>query len=107
MPASPTTSTACGCPCCKLPTSWLKAAPGRGGGTSKKNGRRRLPLALLQLHPLVKGGFLAQPEAVEERTAHQGEGMLDLGGALLLSGGRGECLGFFPGLLHHVQVQLE
>src|SRR5260370_40370701 len=65
---------------------------------------------LLLLVPRVKGGFLAQPEAVEERTAHQGEGVLDLGdqgGALRLSGDRGERLGFFPGLLYHIEIQLQ
>ncbi len=60
--------------------------------------------------PRVKGGFLAQPEAVQERTAHQGEGVLDLGDqgrALRLSGDRGECLGCFPRLLHHIEIQLQ
>jgi hypothetical protein len=67
-----------------------------------------LPLLLLLPDPLVKGGVLAQPEAVQKRPAHQGEGVLDAcnqGGALLLSGWRGESLGLVPGALHHVQVQ--
>ena len=69
-----------------------------------------LPLLLLLLDPLVKRGFLAQPEALEEGTAHQGESVLDLGdqgGALWLRRGRGEALGRGVSLLHHVQVQLE
>ena len=67
-----------------------------------------LPLPLLLLDPLVKGDFLAQPEAIEEGTAHQGEGVLDVRdqrGALLKRGERGEPLGLLPGVLHHVQVQ--
>ncbi|OLE34658.1 MAG: hypothetical protein AUG45_03920 [Ktedonobacter sp. 13_1_20CM_3_54_15] len=69
-----------------------------------------LPLLLLLLDPLVKGSLLPQPEAVEEGPAHQGEGLLHLGGqgaALRLSGEHGQRLGLFPGLLHQVQVQLE
>jgi len=66
-------------------------------------------LLLLLLMPLVKAGCLAQPEAVEEGTAPQGQGLLhlgDQGGALGLMRGRGEPLGLHVGLLHHVQVQL-
>ena len=66
-----------------------------------------LPLLLLLQDPLVKAGFLAQPEAIEERTTHQGEGVLplgDQGGALLLGRDRREPLGLFPGKLHHVEV---
>jgi hypothetical protein len=70
----------------------------------------QLPLLLLLQNPLVKRGILAQPEAVEEGTTHQGEGVVPLGEqgrALRLSGKRGEQSGLFVGLLHHVQVQLE
>jgi hypothetical protein len=69
-----------------------------------------LPLLLLLLMPLVKAGFLAQPEALEEGATHQREGVLnhgDQGGALLLRGGRSEPLGRFPGALHHVEVPFQ
>jgi hypothetical protein len=69
-----------------------------------------LPLLLLLLVPLVKRGFLAQPEALEEGAAHQGQGVLELGdqaGALWLRRGRGEPLGRCVSLLHHVQVQFQ
>jgi hypothetical protein len=36
-----------------------------------------LPLALLLLAPLVKGSVPLQPEAIKERTAHPGDGVLD------------------------------
>lgn len=61
----------------------------------------RLPVLLLLLHPRIKGGFFAQPEAVEEGAAHQRKGVLDLGdegSALRLSGDGGEPLDLFPGL---------
>ena len=66
-----------------------------------------LPLLLRLKHPLVKGGLLPQPEAVEERAAHQGERLLKLrgqGGALRLGGERGVPLGLGVGLLHHAEV---
>ncbi len=81
-----------------------------GGEPIAEQLHAHLPLLLLLLDPLVKGGFLAQPEAVEEGTAHQGEGLLhlgDQGGTLGLRRGRGEALGRGVGLLHHHQVQLE
>ena len=62
------------------------------------------------LDPLVKRSFLAQPEALEEGAARQGEGVLhlgDQGGALLLRRERGEPPGLLVGLLHHIQVQFE
>ena len=62
------------------------------------------------LDPFVKRGVLAQPEAIEEGTAHQGEGVLHLGDqgtALRLRGERGDPPGLLVGLLHHVQVQFE
>ncbi len=68
-----------------------------------------LALLLLLEHPLVKGGLLPQPEAVQKRAAHQGERLLALGGqggALRLGGQRGVPLGRSVGLLHHVEVQL-
>ena len=55
-----------------------------------------LPVLLLLLVPHIKASFLAQPEAVEEGTTHQGEGLLELGDqgdALLLRRGHGEALG--------------
>src|SRR5260370_11831269 len=61
-----------------------------------------LPLLLLLLVPRVKGGLLAQPEAVEERTTHQGDGLLELsdqGGALRLPPGRAQALGPAAALL--------
>ena len=71
------------------------------GGESLTGGAARaLPLLLLLLMPLVKGGFFGQPEAVEEGTAHQGQGVLnpgDQGGPLLLGGGRSGPPGRFPG----------
>ncbi len=69
-----------------------------------------LPLLLLLLVPRIKAGVLAQPEAIEEGTTHQREGVLELhdqGGALLLRRDRREPQGLLPGLLHHVEVQLE
>src|SRR5260370_27151166 len=69
-----------------------------------------MPLLLLPVVPRIKGGLLAQAEAVQERAADQGEGVVevgDLGGALWLSGDRGERLDCFPGLLHYLQVQLQ
>gem|GEM_PF-3859413 len=81
-----------------------------GGEPIAEQLQAHLPLALLQPHPLVKGSFLAQPEAVEERTARQGKRVLDLGdqgGALWLSGDCGEPLDLCVGLLHHPHVQLQ
>ena len=81
-----------------------------GGGPLAEQLQAHLPLALLQPHPLVKGSFLAQPEAVEERTARQGKRVLDLGdqgGALWLSGDCGEPLDLCVGLLRHPHVQLQ
>jgi len=76
----------------------------------KEQLQAHLPLALLQLYPLVKGGVLTQPEAIEEGTTHQGESVLEVGdqrGALRLRRERGELLGLLPGPLHHVQVQIQ
>ena len=81
-----------------------------GGEPLQEELHAHLPLLLLLLMPLVKGCFLAQPEAVEEGTTHQGEGVLhrgDQGGALLLRGDRSEPLGRFPGALHHVEVPFQ
>src|SRR5207244_9256112 len=68
----------------QLPASLLP-----GGEPLKEKMQAHLPLLLLLLDPLVKAGFLAQPEAVKEGTAHQREGLLhlgDQGGPLLLRG---------------------
>src|SRR5947199_68088 len=121
MPASPTSSTTCGC----LRRERIERQPAREGdagrlqlpGTFLPGGepiteelQAHLPLLLLLLDPLVKRSFLAQPEALEEGAARQGEGLLDLGdqgGALLLRRERGEPPGLLVGLLHHIQVQFE
>ena len=50
-----------------------------GGEPIEEHLQAHLPLLLPLLDPLVKASFLAQPEAVEERAAHQVEGLLDLG----------------------------
>ncbi len=81
-----------------------------GGEPLAEQLHAHLPLLPLLLDPLIKRSVLAQPEAVEERSAHQGQGLLhlgDQGGALLLRRGRGEALGCCGGLVHHRQVQLE
>jgi hypothetical protein len=81
-----------------------------GGEPIEEHLQAHLPLLLLLLVPPVKGRFLAQPETVEEGTAYQGEGVLQSGhhrGTLLLRGNHRECLCFLPGLLHHIQVELE
>ena len=48
-----------------------------GGEPIEEHLQAHLPLLLLLLDPLVKGSVLAQPEAVQERPAHQGEGVLE------------------------------
>ena len=81
-----------------------------GGEPIEEELQAHLPVVVVLLDPLVKAGFLAQPEAVKEGTAHQGEGVLHLSdqrGALLLRGNRGVPLGLLVGLLHHLQVQRE
>jgi hypothetical protein len=81
-----------------------------GGEPIHQELQAHLPQPLLLLSPLVKGGVLPQPEAIEEGTAHQGQGALKLGdegGALLKRRGRGVQLGLVVRLLHHVQVQLQ
>ncbi len=79
----------------------------KGGEPIEDLEQAHLPLVLLLLDPYVKAGLLAQPEAVEEGAAHQGESVLEQSNqsGLLLSLDRGESHGLV-GLLHHVQVQL-
>jgi hypothetical protein len=89
----------------QLPASFLP-----GGEPIEEPLHAHLPLLLLLLMPRVKGGVLAQPEAVEEGTAYPGQGLLhlgDQGGALRFRGERGEALGRAVGLLHQRQVQLQ
>jgi hypothetical protein len=65
---------------------------------------------VLLLPPLIKTAVLPQPEAIEEGTTNQGEGLLDVsdqGGALFLRGGHRELLGLFEGQLHHVEVPFQ
>ena len=78
-----------------------------GGEPIEEHRQAHLPLLPLLRDPLVERSALAQPEAIQERPAHQGEGVLDLcdqGGALLLGEWRGEPLDLVLGALPHVQV---
>ena len=80
----------------KLPGGFLPE-----GEPIQQQEQAHLPLALLLLAPRVKGSVLPQPEAVEEGTAHQGEGTLDEGdqrGMVLLRGEHGELVCFLPGV---------
>ncbi len=99
-------------PACEGDSGLLQLPSGLlpGGEPIEEELQAHLPLVLLLLEPLVKGRVLAQPEAIEERAAHQGEGLLEIcnqGGALRLRGERREPLGLLVGLLYHVQVELQ
>ncbi len=82
----------------------------QGGEAIKEPVQAHLPVVLLLLVPFVKRGLLAQPEAVKEGTAHQGQSALEMrdqGCALLRGGGGGEHLRLLVGMLHDVQVELQ